>query len=117
MSNELVAIQLSFLGVSMIFAYLAINFMDSKHSILFPFFLIGSIVFLIVMVDHDTKILMQMSPSVNTSSTNIFAVYSGLNWVLYVVIFYVFLFILYESVRYIMSYKKQIGGKNKLKKL
>lgn len=107
MTNETIAIQLSFMVVAIVFAYLAINFMDSKnHGVLFPFFLIGTIVMLIVMVDNDHKIINQSATNINSTLTNVTAVYTGLNNILYVIIAYVFIFLLYSIGNYIVSRKE-----------
>lgn len=109
MTTELMTIQFSFVAISMIFAYLAINFMESKHSVLFPFFLIASIVIMIVMIDNDNKIIDLSSTNINSTRTGVNAVYGGLNTILYVMGFYVLIFLIWS----IGSYLTEIKLKNK----
>jgi len=115
MTTELMAIQFSFVAISMIFAYLAINFMESKHSLLFPFFLIASIVIMMVMLDTDEKIINLSSTNINATRTGVNAVYGGMSTILYVILFYVFIFLLYSILTYAaeQKLKNKKGSLNK----
>lgn len=115
MTTELMAIQLSFVATSMIFAYLAINFMESKHSVLFPLFLIGSIIVMIAMFNNDNKIIDISTTNINSTRIGVNAVYGGLNTFFYVLMFYVIIFFIYVLGEHLtnIKLKNKKGSLNK----
>lgn len=95
MVNEVIAIQLGYIATAMIFAYLSINLMTSEHSVLFPFFMIGSILMLIIMMNQSYKII-DLDVTLNPFTNGVDNGYLYLTILLTIIGFYMLIFIIYR---------------------
>lgn len=95
MVNEVVAIQFAFVATAMVFAYIAINLMNSEHSLLFPFFLFGSIIMLVIMMAMSYKVI-ALDTSLNPLTNGVDNGYRFLLILVTIIGFYMLVFIIYR---------------------